>query len=625
MDSEKTFLERLNSDIEENMANENFGVNELAEIMGISRSHFHRKLQATSHKSISQYIRERRIEKAHHLLKTTDLTVAEIGYKVGFSSPNYFSKCFNDVYNCAPGEFRKKINSTSSRKSHDKRWVYIVLIVFIASVVTAVISFTINNPEKSATESSNLPMRIAVIPFHNINSTVEYEYISYGMVQELNDQLVKINGLKVIPRSTMQKYQRLNLSATEVARELDLKHIIVGSLTIVDSVMKVAVQLIDVESDSYLWSESYENPLSDIMAIQRNISENVVKTLGYHLPLEERFDNNASMITDNAIAYLYYLKALYNLRVVESNLRLHAQSLLKKAITLDTSFAEAYAALGESWSARAIWHGDLDADNIKDSAQYYLEKAQTINPELAVTYEYLAGYYLFHQWDFKSALNSWKRNIELKPKQMVFPHGYVDFLLAMGKYGQALKQAEENLRYDNENPTNWIALGLSYYFNGDIENANKTFNHTLKNYSNLSIILSSCGRYFTFVEKYEMAINVLNLYIEQNNIRPSRVLGNLAIAYYHIGNQKKAEELITELKLKSDTTATTSPAFYIAAYYAKTGKTDEAFEWLDKSYREREVEMYWVMVEPYFEEIRSDKRFINLIESMGFNDLMINE
>ena len=125
------------------------------------------------------------------------------------------------------------------------------------------------------------------------------------------------------------------------------------------------------------------------------------------------------------------------------------------------------------------------------------------------------------------------------------------------------------------------------------------------------------ARFYIYTEKYHEVISLLEDYIGTENQYP-RTLGNLAIAYYYTDQQAKSETMLEELKKKSEASPVGSPAFYIAMAYAQMAEPDLAFEWLDKSFLDKEVEMYWLKVEPPFEPLRGDSRWQEMLDKVGF-------
>jgi tetratricopeptide (TPR) repeat protein len=125
------------------------------------------------------------------------------------------------------------------------------------------------------------------------------------------------------------------------------------------------------------------------------------------------------------------------------------------------------------------------------------------------------------------------------------------------------------------------------------------------------------GRVYIYTGKYQEAINLIEAYVNKGNLYP-RPLGNLAIAYFHTGQQMKADSILNDIKARSAKSPVGSPAFYTAMIYAQMNEADLAFEWLEKAYQDREVEMYWLKVEPPFGPLKNDPRWQEMLDKVGF-------
>jgi len=187
--AEKEFLDKLEQTVKENIPNENFGVSELAETLGMSRSNLHRKTNALTKISVSQYIRIARLQHGKKLLQTTSHTVSEVAYKAGFNSPSYFIKCFHDHFGYPPGEVGQ-------------------IVVNESGVVKEV--------EKS----------IALLPVKSLSRDSEKQYLADGVMDAILLHLSKIEDLRVISKTSVESYRDTNKSVNNICRELDVAYLL---------------------------------------------------------------------------------------------------------------------------------------------------------------------------------------------------------------------------------------------------------------------------------------------------------------------------------------------------------------------------------------------------------------
>jgi len=304
-----------------------------------------------------------------------------------------------------------------------------------------------------------------------------------------------------------------------------------------------------------------------------------------------------------------------------------ARELFEKAIQADPNFVPGYASLGGLWLDLGGFAGLNISDsliNYEQKASYYLEYALEIDPDYAPTHAAMANLQLWYKWDFTAAereLNTFKR---LNPASNDVNNSEINFLTASGRFDEAIKLGEKLLALDPERISLWAATGLAYYFTGQMEKGNSHYDMALKLFPsttrrwNLDI---EAGRVFIYAERYQSTINLLTGLLRTAPFaRNPRVLASLAIAYYHLEDQKKSNELLNEIIAISKKSPTGSPSFYLAMVYAQMQEIDTAYKWLEKAYNDHEVEMYWLKVEPPFEPLWSDPRWQEMLDKVGFPD-----
>ena len=246
---DEQFLSMINKIIEENIDNENFSVNDLAEKARLSRSMLHRKLKKLTGKSSIELITEIRLLKAKELLENNVATASEIAYMVGFSEPSYFNKVFKKYFKISPGEVKKQ---GLHKKLNKKRW-YIIIPVFI--IVLIPILFFILRP---FSDHQNEPEKtIAVLPFVDFSPEKGNEYIIYGLMEEILDKLEKIGDLKVKSRTDVEKYKNTDRSTREIGRELNVNYLLEGSGQKISDKIKLSIQLIETSSGNHIFSKIF--------------------------------------------------------------------------------------------------------------------------------------------------------------------------------------------------------------------------------------------------------------------------------------------------------------------------------------------------------------------------------
>jgi len=227
---ENDFLRKITEIIEENISNEQFGVSELADRIGMSRSNLLRKVKSSTNLSVSQFISQVRLKKAMEMLKDSSSSVSEISYQVGFSSPSYFIKCFRDYFGYPPGEAGKmesKETEVIEKVEPAKKWKSIIVGSAFLLIVILTVLFIVFKPTLSP--KANLEKSIAVLPFKNDSNDSTNVYLINGLMESILTNLQKIGELKVISRTSVEKYRNNTKTIPELAKELNVNYFIEGS------------------------------------------------------------------------------------------------------------------------------------------------------------------------------------------------------------------------------------------------------------------------------------------------------------------------------------------------------------------------------------------------------------
>jgi TolB-like protein/Tfp pilus assembly protein PilF len=264
---------------------------------------------------------------------------------------------------------------------------------------------------------------IAVLPFVNMSDDASNEYFSDGISEELLNLLAGIQELRVISRTSAFAYKGKVINLTEVARELNVVHILEGSVRKAGNQVRITAQLIDARSDIHLWSETYDRELTteNLFAIQSEISQRIVDSLQATLTPEDREHINA-IPTDNLVAYDAYLHGLQLIASRNSTKLEQATRKFNKAVELDPQFALAWVGVADSYALLASY-GTFDQDESFQIRSNAIQNALEINDKLGHAYVSL-GSLKFEQWRNKESEKAFQRAIELSPNYAVAYHWY---------------------------------------------------------------------------------------------------------------------------------------------------------------------------------------------------------
>ena len=423
-DNEKELLERLTQITLENLENENFGGTELAMHARMSISTLNRRLHKITSKPTSLFIREIRLKKAMELLMQQTDTAAEVAWKVGFGSPAYFSKCFHDFYGFPPGEVRKRmedrtlpitdethsLENAAEEKPGDplktgrvKKSHLIFIFIALGALIIGVSIFYFAKKGEFSYQQVGQERSIAVLPFKNLSSEEDSQYFADGIMEDILNHLFRIGGLRVISRTTSERFRDSDLPAPEIARSIGVNYILEGSVRKQDNQVRITVQLIDGKRDRHLWSENYDRNLTDIFHIQGEIAENIARELEVVIAPQENILIK-KVPTENMEAYNYYLIGNnYYWRTFDEQDYSIAIAMYSKAIELDPGFALAYTRLAICHASLYWFHFDRSSDRILKTRDA-IDEAIRLDPELPEINMALGYYYYWCLLDYQKAL-----------------------------------------------------------------------------------------------------------------------------------------------------------------------------------------------------------------------------
>jgi TolB-like protein/AraC-like DNA-binding protein len=257
-DKHSDFISSLKEIVYTNISNEQFGVSELADAVGMSRSNLLRKVKKATHLSVSQFIRNIRLEQAYELLQESELSVSEVSYAVGFGSTSYFTKCFKDMYGYPPGDTLDQLETqevVKRRRTLSKKVGYgALLTIIIIGLIYMGTTFT----EGKTTEPTQVYGKsIAVLPFVNNSVDESNTYFVNGLMVSVLNDLQKIENLKVISRTSVEKYRTNPKTIPEIGEELNVSYLVEGSGQRIDDQILLNVQLLDASKDEPIWSQQF--------------------------------------------------------------------------------------------------------------------------------------------------------------------------------------------------------------------------------------------------------------------------------------------------------------------------------------------------------------------------------
>ncbi len=602
-----------------NLDNEQFGVEQLADLVGLSRSQLHRKLKKINGKSISTFIREYRLEKARALLLKNDMTASEVAHAVGFSSASYFSTCFTKLYGYPPGKVKQKsyiaeaeIPSMTTTKRGKGRNLVLVL----GTVALILMGFLFYSSGSRDMEIASKPEEksVIVLPFKNLSSEEENQYLAEGMVDAISRHLSGITELKVIAPSAIDQFLEENKSIKAIGEQLRVSNILEGSLQRQGDIFRIEVKLIATKNGQELWAANYDRKFGDFLKIQSDIAKKVANTLEANMTSKEVeiIDRQTSY---NPQAYDHYLKGMYYFNLQNANTHHKSRENFQRALELDSTLALAHAGIAAYYLSQGNASiAKMNAEETLGLADPHIQEALRLDPENPYSHLVNAFILTFHKWNFTEAEISFKKSLEMKDP-MAF-NTYRDFLQFEHRHTEALKIAKLSNEINPFQPgANMI---LPYYFNNQWEEGEKYIEEQLELHPNHYPTYSDAGFFMLNFGEYDRAIALFDRGVTYIGKRSPRVSGWLAAAYAKKGDVEKARKILEELKSQKALTDAGSPAFYIAVIYTVLEEEQEAFKWLNTAMDDREIEVPWLVSEPQLYPLHGHPEFDLLVKQIGF-------
>jgi len=480
----------------------------------------------------------------------------------------------------------------------------LILILMLVSLLLYLLNNNTGNSEDTAVKT------IAVLPFVNLTRDLEQEYFSDGITEDIITQLSKINELKVISRSSIMLYKNTKRSIKEIANDLEVVYILEGSVRKDGDSIRITTQLIDTQTDNTVWGQTFNHELKYIFEIQQDVAYEVAKALHAKLTNEEK-ENIRQISTRNSEAYELYLQGLYNLRAGTKEGLDKSFPLLRAAIILDPEFADAYAEIAGYYIRQGAWRGQLSPEVARQEALQYVRKALELNSELKSAHTRMGTIKFWFELDFIGA--------EIEYKKGGDSEVYGFYLLMMGRFEEAESMFNEVYGRDPFESHDRPHRGITQYFLGNEEEAINILKGGVSLHPNVLTGYHKLGKIYLALGKYPACIELLEQGMQISNERLPSILSDLAIAYHRTGGHDKFTELLAELNLLQAKSNKGSPSFFLAQTYAGIGEIELAFEWLNRAYKDREVELIWLKIEPQFEILHSDQRYKDLLEKVGFS------
>ena len=433
---------------------------------------------------------------------------------------------------------------------------------------------------------------IAVLPFVDMSPGKDQEYMSDGIAEELLNLLAKIPQLRVISRSSSFAYKGEKIDIPEVAKKLNVAHVLEGSVRKSGRQLRITVQLIEAQSDTHLWSATYDRELDNIFQIQDEIAASVVEALNMNLlgalPRTRKINREAHTLALQA-------KFFWNRRSAGDEER--AMDYYQQALAIDPGYALAWTGLSVAYAVQAF-DGRISREEGLAKAREAVETALSLDPDLSDAHVRMGQAY-GRDGNLESAIDEYQLALDLDPNNPLALGAMASFTWQDGFIEEAISLYEKAASIDPLTAIWQLNVGDLFIRTGRLEEAEEATRKALE-LSPGSSYQVNLVRIFFFSGRLDEALELTNSFPES----PTKDFG-LMLTYRAMGRHDESEAAMQ--RLESDP-GKQNP-YLMAQAYASRGETDKAFEWLDKCPDELNYRIGVYKFEPFLENVYDDPRW----------------
>jgi len=445
---------------------------------------------------------------------------------------------------------------------------------------------------------------LAVLPFANATADPDTEYFSEGITESIIDSLSQLPGLRVMARSTMFRYQGRDVDPQAVGRELGVGAVLTGKVMQRGEELVITVELVDSDNGWRLWGQQYNRKLSEVVAVEEEIAEEISTKLKLKLTGEEK-KRLARRHTANSEAYQLYLKGRYywNKRTGEALKK--GIEYFEQALEKDPSYALAYAGLADSYAILGFY-APVHPRHVMPKAKVAAARALEMDSQLAEAHSALAFLRFYYDWDWRAADIEFQRAFALNPNYATGHFWYSTYLSAQGRLDEAQAEMQRALELDPLSLIINTGLGWIAYFMRYHGRAIEIYRKTLELDPNFLMARYRLG------QAYEQKGMLAEAIAEFQSTRAGLLLAH---AYALSGRGDEARRLLKELTDLSKRRYLNS--YDIAAIHVALGEPDAAFEHLEHAYEEKSGWLIYLKVDPRLDPLHADPRYTDLLKRIG--------
>jgi adenylate cyclase len=518
------------------------------------------------------------------------------------------------AFELTPEGIKRTEDVDPAHASKNRAWIYVAVIGAAFSIGLFFIGrYTGGNtasPARTEAATGLSAKSIAVLPFENLSRDPDNAFFAEGVQDEILTRLAKVGDLKVIARTSTQKFKSAPENLPDIAKQLGVLNILEGSVQKANDQVRVNVQLINALTNSHLWAEIYDRKLTDIFAVESDIAKAIADTLQAKLTGSEK-QMMASQPTTDTTANDFYHKgrSLWEKRTGDNIPK--AIGFYEQAIAHDPNYALAYAGLANAYVLLPFYTGNARRSDSYAKAKEAALKALQLDPKVAEAHVALGKLNFFHM-DLAESMREYQRAIELKPNYAT-AHQWLgnDSLISLARFDEAIAEGKRAVELDPLSPIINADLGITLYLARRYDDAIEQLRKTLAidptffyAHYNLGTALQLKGDLAGAIAEYEKAKELSY---------DSYVLALLGAAKGMAGDKNAAEQALKDLAAQNQ-----EPDEYSRALlFLSVKNKEEALRSIERAVAIRDgSSLTWIKVDPFLDPLRSDPRFEALVQKV---------
>ncbi|MDQ2867116.1 MAG: tetratricopeptide repeat protein [Verrucomicrobiota bacterium] len=471
--------------------------------------------------------------------------------------------------------------------------------------------------ESSPSADAIIPQKsIAVLPFDNLSRDPDNAYFAEGVQDEILTRLAHVADLKVISRTSTEKYKSAPDNLRDIAQKLGVAHILEGSVQKAGNEVRISVQLINALGDTQLWAETYDRKLIDIFGVESEVAQTIASYLEAKLTGSEK-RAIARRPTENTEAYQLYLKGRFFWNKRTGDDLKTARDYFEQATKIDPNYSEAYAALAETYALMSGFAAASPRESFPQ-AKAAAERAIALDQTSSSAHCALGLILNNSEMNFARSEQEYRKAIALDPNNATAHHWFGNtVLLTLGRFDEAMTEAKKAIELDPLSLIINADLGNDLIFARRYDEAIAQLRKTLALDGNFAYALWNLGE--ALVLKGDVKAGIVELEKARALDSDPQMLGLLGYAYARVGRMQEAKEMLRQLNEASKRQFVRR--YLPAIVEIGLGEKGKAIDDLEQSYEsDQGVDIAWIKVDPLFDPLRDEPRFQALVAKVFSHD-----